>query len=592
MDYADVFTKWEDLYDEEGNQLIDNSLLFPIPEEMEEEPLLLSSAHASNLLSFAERQENKDEKITLNLLVPRKYQRTIAPGRDFYVTGEIKVPAGQSIPTNALFRVQLKEKRTGRTVREVWSCNKDDRSSIFAEGNNELYLFSKRTLITDPAITAKVAKDSCMPELIYCPVYDDSTASGRPESLKWTWNKAYYTDTFFSALIYSGGYEDKDHIYQKTLKIPEKDEDRVYPFYKRHYEQILDGSLDALSFIQPLAQGDYELCVSIHRTRMDMNTQIKAPFYRIDGEPIVSNYVEIKIGYQNSTALTVFGDNDHLKRLFEMEKRGGATLIWDPLPGNWERDRINSKDGTMREPQQDVGEGSFSAGNGLQLVTNSKRTIFCDISEYRAGSIVFYDYKIQAWSYALLIELPEVVKCADKISSLKTYRYKMDSAHYGEFIEMTKGFYFTKLTVKEMKNGIYEEWADFDYEGKEALEFEIDPYMWNEGLEVLLTGVCSLPDDVQLGVPNERGEYHNVERYFEDYYTVFPKGEVVKREIGTQKFFPDSFVRLLEFEHCFKFNKNTLAFHDSVLIWPNKVVTTIGNEKNPVRPRIALRKKE
>lgn len=119
----------------------------------------------------------------LRISYPAGDQATILPGQDFYVIGSFH---GIDVPENAVLRV-IVTSPDGTPVRTVETAIRDN-----YDGINVNY----PGLVTE--MSADEVRRSGMPDLVYDPVL--------PESIRHTWNKAFYTKDHFAALIYGGTF--------------------------------------------------------------------------------------------------------------------------------------------------------------------------------------------------------------------------------------------------------------------------------------------------------------------------------------------------------------------------------------------------
>lgn len=118
----------------------------------------------------------------LEIVYPTDEHSMITVGHDFYVIGSFH---GIEVSSEAELKVELIKLDTRETIRTVFAKKKDDR-----EGINVNYAG------IETADDAETVRGCGMPDLVYDPQ--------NPESFWYTWNKAYYTDQVFSALIYGG----------------------------------------------------------------------------------------------------------------------------------------------------------------------------------------------------------------------------------------------------------------------------------------------------------------------------------------------------------------------------------------------------
>lgn len=207
----------------------------------------------------------------LTIVYPSLEQGTIAPGRDFYVIGNID--SSVTVPSDAVLMVELKNNK-GVVIRSVSTSIKDNKDGLNINYELLSYYGSDRGEL----------RDSCMPDLVYDP--------DNPESFQDTWNKCYYNDQNYTSLIYGGTY-DKD----------------INP-----YDQ--DGKK-----LEPLEEGAYCITVTL------MEPRVRRPIATVDRK--------IMIKYADDKILSRFTPIVHFNKVLEEAKVHDYTVFLDPFPGFW-----------------------------------------------------------------------------------------------------------------------------------------------------------------------------------------------------------------------------------------------------------------
>lgn len=311
----------------------------------------------------------------LAFLNPRDNQSVIAPGRDFYVTGIIQSPS--IIPDNATLDVYLFNS-SGRSVRHVFCKYKDDKEHLFVENRNWITTLEHPVGSQVTKADQEKARYSCIPDLVYDHLDNKKYGPDEyPESIKSVWNKAYYTDTFFSALIHGGEFGD-DAAYIKENDLP---------------VTIPKES----SFLVPLKEGNYKLLVSLSYNGTILGDVEKT----------------ITIGHLKNKVLGAFTDGDCKARMMEFDGINNGekwTVLIDPFPGGWAKAMIAADGYPLRLVDDKDTEAKKNSVGPFWFITNWRRVCFNDSCEYRGGNIYFLDFATRDKSIALRIELAEVFK--------------------------------------------------------------------------------------------------------------------------------------------------------------------------------------
>lgn len=143
-------------------------------------PLAAAALAAALALSLG-LQAAADTPVGLSILTPSAGNDTIAPGRDFYVTGAIT----GTVPEGSRLSVALFSDKQDEPLRMVYTDIKDNREGLLIGDDLEI---EDRSLLAG----------SGMPDLVYDPA--------DPNSFFDVWRKCYYDDSSFSALISGGRY--------------------------------------------------------------------------------------------------------------------------------------------------------------------------------------------------------------------------------------------------------------------------------------------------------------------------------------------------------------------------------------------------
>ncbi len=212
-----------------------------------------------------------DEDFNLTIVYPSLEQKTIAPGRDFYVIGNIDPSV--TVPDDAVLTVKLKN-NAGAVIRSVSTSIKDNKDGLNINYELLSYYGSDRGQL----------KDSCMPDLVYDPE--------RPESFNDTWIKCYYNDQNFTALIYGGTYDKDINPYDQNGKA-----------------------------LKPLKEGMYYITVTLSESE--------------GGKPLGTITRQQKITYADDKVLSRFTPAAHFDKVLEEAKTHDYTVFLDPFPGFW-----------------------------------------------------------------------------------------------------------------------------------------------------------------------------------------------------------------------------------------------------------------
>lgn len=280
----------------------------------------------------------------LEIVYPTDEHSMITVGHDFYVIGSFH---GIEVSSEAELKVELIKLDTRETIRTVFAKKKDDR-----EGINVNYAG------IETADDAETVRGCGMPDLVYDPQ--------NPESFWYTWNKAYYTDQVFSALIYGGTCQS----------------DEICP-YDQFGKKLL-----------PVEEGYYELRVSLNN----------------HGEIISSAKTVWFTEGKKEIILSRFSPDIHVERVRQFVEEEGFESFTDPYAGIWDTQY-------------------FSMGWPVKAwVEIPARWHFGDAQEYESGTVHFFNFNISeaciSWKTEIGTMLAKERNCVDNPARLLTYFYE------------------------------------------------------------------------------------------------------------------------------------------------------------------------
>lgn len=538
-DYDLIMQRWPFFFDKQGNIKGNFYTLDLFDESSQTDKKLLSGPFDSN------RAASYYDSVCL--VHPRKAQRTIAPGRDFYVSGYLYPTC--EINENAVLTVEIRQ--FGQVLRHVSCSHKDDKANLYVEDNPDLYHFrySFEEAIPDSTLR-KLALQSCCPDLVCS---QDETPDGRSvsrrEAFTYTWNKAYYTDTFFSALIYGGLYGKE--IYDPSIRTRDINGDEI----------------------TPLEEGDYILSVELTNP---------------DGRIAACAYYSIKIGFLPDKILSPFSfdyrlehNHTHNLEMVEMLRRPSPVLLWDPFPGFWTSALIYGDKGLRKNSEKQ----SFA------FAINAKRAVFNDSLEYRGGRIHLYNYGISATSASLCVEYAEILKQKQmgKDIEVKKYCYEYGEPDLvpGRSHEIVSNDAFSNVRFKEMEglvsflrvrrtpNRINDHLVKPDYYDTLVDESIHDLYTLESNGKLSIVGICDIPDQakrVELMYRNETLYYLEMSRVQSIHYLITDENDEVitdeLKEVALVRPFQsgaktENRTGVFEFEHVFDFEQLRKRYHFS-----------------------------
>ncbi len=462
----------------------------------------------------------KELKDTISLILPRIPQRTIAPGRDFYVAGYLHpdCPLGD----DAKLYISLSSK-DGSVVRELFCEAKDDTTHMYVEHNQKLaavaYANEKRY---DNYTLRKVARQSCCPGLVcsragviapdndpyYIEKISDKTA------FSFTWNKAYYTDTFFAGVIYGGQYGQE--VSHEDICLVDR------------YGQK----------IEPLKEGKYLLSI-----------ELKTSSGRI------AAYADywITIGYLKDKVLSTFSydyrvDSTHIHNLELLEKRNNNPhiLLWDMFPGIWTSALIYKEDNpatddwenpkTSRLRKFDPNDPS-NCRPFFSFVTDGLRCLYNDLLEYRKGKINIYNYGVMQNSIAFVSEYAQVLKARQNNAdiSIAQYAYKYGEPYFSldDQNRLVQSDKYTAERFTELTDYVTFQRIEVSHHG-ETVRYPFTSMLHvDSGDEISLFGICSFlnqPYPMEAAKVSYGFFYNELERIVAIHYSLRnDKNEILTR---------------------------------------------------------------
>lgn len=280
----------------------------------------------------------------LKIVYPTDDHSMITTGHDFYVIGSFQ---GISVHSEAELKVELIKLDTGEVIRTVTADKKDNRDGIKADYQG-----------IESADDIETIRNCGMPDLVYDPQ--------EPESFWHTWNKAYYTDKVFAALVY-GGVCRLEHT--------------------NPYDQ--NGKI-----IYPIEAGYYELRVSLDN-KDEIISSAKTLWFTEGKKEII---------------LSRFSPDAHVECVKQFVKEKGFESFTDPYAGIW-------------DTQYFAIEWPVKA-----WVEIPDRWHFGDAQEYESGTVHFFNYNISeaciSWKTEIGTMLAKQYDCVDNMTRMITYFYK------------------------------------------------------------------------------------------------------------------------------------------------------------------------
>lgn len=320
----------------------------------------------------------KDPRLTI--VYPADEHAMITAEHDFYVIGTFD---GIKVEENAILKIELSTMEENRVVRTITTDIKDNRAgmNIFYEGIES----------DEPE---EVLRSSGMPDLVYDP--NDS------ESFWYTWNKAYYTDHVFSALVYGGSY-DTGRIFQKD----------------QNGERL-----------KALKEGEYRLSVTLY-----------------NGKDIVQSVKTILLATgQKEIILSRFCPEEHVALVEQFAEEEGFETFTDPYAGIWDTQYF-SVDWPVRS-----------------YVEIPEKWHWGDAQEYQTGKVHFFNYNISEPCVSYEVELGTMLagdpECADLPDRLTAYYYhnggpdgKVHSSVWEQISAMDTGKYLFATNKQVVSRG-------------------------------------------------------------------------------------------------------------------------------------------
>lgn len=330
---------------------------------------------------YKERYQSKiiKDDIRLKIVYPTDEHAMITTGHDFYVIGSFH---GINVHSEAELKVELIKLDTGEVVRTVTAGKKDDRAGMKVDYPG--------IESTDNVETIR----SCgMPDLVYDPK--------EPESFWYTWNKAYYTDDVFAALVYGG-----------TCRL-----EHTCP-----YDQ--NGKK-----LNPIEAGYYELRVSLDN-KDEIISSAKTLWFAEGKKEII---------------LSRFSPDAHVECVKQFVEENEFESFTDPYAGIW-------------DTQYFAIDWPVKA-----WVEIPARWHFGDAQEYESGTVHFFNYNISeaciSWKTEIGTMLAKQRDCVDNMTRLVTYFYKEGCPEQGiyataaERLEIMPPENYVQITKKKIIAG-------------------------------------------------------------------------------------------------------------------------------------------
>lgn len=244
--------------------------------KMKKRGIFLVAAMAS---LFLVTPQQVDAAAKLEIQTPSQEESMIAPGRSFYVSGDLSEYTYQSGDT---MTITISEKNAPTNPVRTSSTNIFKNQSLYVNENGETNFPVFFSGTTKEDILA-----SGMPDLIY-----DSAVNG---SLQNGAAKCYFDDQEFTALIPGGA-------------VPIGMEDKM---------NLKDESGNAYT---PLAKGEYVITVTIEKA---------------DGTVEASVQKDLTIGVTSDKVLARFSPQAQLEAVQKFAQDKGYRMYEDPFPGYW-----------------------------------------------------------------------------------------------------------------------------------------------------------------------------------------------------------------------------------------------------------------
>ncbi len=312
----------------------------------------------------------------LKIAYPADEHGMITAAHDFYVIGNF---VDCTIDEAAVLTVELVERESGNVVRTVRTNRK-----------NGPLLASYSGIVSEE--TAEAIGSSGMPDLAYDP--EDAASIG------YTWNKAYYCDTGFSALIYGGSFG-RDRICQN--------------------DQFGNP-------LKPLAEGFYEVRVTLENA----------------GEQYVSSKTIRLATGQKEIVLSRFSPKEHVEIVERFVQEQGFEPFTDPYAGIW-------------DPQY------FSCPwHSDAYIEIPERWHWGDAQEYESGVVHCFQHNISEACVSYRIEIANMLRqsadCVNQPDRLRFYYYPAGKAALertaGEQLALMPPGRYAFFTGMQRENGM------------------------------------------------------------------------------------------------------------------------------------------
>lgn len=301
----------------------------------------------------------------IKIAYPASKHSTYVAGQDFYVIGYF---SGKVQDENAKLRIRLKDEE-GNCIRYVETDKRDNYQGIFVDAPG---IISENT--------REEIKYSGMPDLVYDP--------DNPESYYYTWNKAFFTEDVFSALIYGGSYG-VDEIFQYDQKGKK---------------------------LQPLLEGIYKIQVEVIQKNETWITEMTVRIANHTKEIIMSRYTS----------------PEHMKNIEYFAEKNGFEAYTDPYAGIWDTQYF-----------------SFQWPSSVTIEIPS-RWYWADSQEYLTDVVHCFDYMISEKCISYEVEVGSMLNCnakrMDQEVDCHTYYYEHGNPEKDNRFEEFKSGHYLAVT--------------------------------------------------------------------------------------------------------------------------------------------------
>ena len=412
----------------------------------------------------------------LTVTFPSAAQTTICQGRDFYVIGRIDTDI--HVPDRAKMELRLTD-ASGTVYRDVSADVKDNRQGLYVDYDQISYSGDREEL-----------RGACIPDLVYDPA--------QPETFTYTWNKCYYTDDRYAAVIHGGTYSRDTSPYDQNGKK-----------------------------LEPLPEGGYTLSIEL-----------------TDGQQLLASATQqLVIGDLKDKVLSRFSPDDHMARVQAYAGERGYTLFLDPFPGYWNT--------SMFLPDW---------GMDYELEIPAKWAL-ADREEYHGGRVHFFIYNVteNSTSYSVEIGQMELDQALDDPARLECLYYDIgepflpNTGTDGTFTPFAQNAPVVFTRVDRDIPGSRDNYLDLAVLPDTQSDLDLsDGVIASPGQQLSLYGVCKPIQS--LGITHHDNETFDLPNrvYLIDYYLDYGgHWDTIEKEIGlTRRSSPDNTsTSILEFKH-------------------------------------------